>query len=336
MPPTSTATCPNCHATITPGSRQCVICKLEVAKMSAFAAAKKAAQQRGFKTTAVETAETPAWRDPANLGRAVKIVCLLAFVGGIGWLGYHFFGPKPARYLQFPATAQAAATEFMTHIAGGDATYDKAYFLVADTVRDTKASDERGDYVQVFHLLNRYLAAEFGADWITWTQCVPDPANPDVIVATVALETLHIRTAQQTPADKMQSQGAHYGILGIDEFDVQYAADMRQNALIRDILNGVAGSGAESNWDAVFGANAANRHLPKFMTKMIVLQSLRNPRSANWKAVIQTDPLRTDPVIQARLKAILTDERYDKDVRNAAKEVLDDKVTDEERIAVGI
>jgi hypothetical protein len=334
MPPTaSTATCPNCNTVLTPGSRQCRVCKLEVSKMAAFAAAKQAAQKRGIKTTAVETGQVPAWRSPANM---IKVVCLLAFLGGLGWLGYHFFGPKPPRYLQFPATAQEAAQLFLTRVNGGDATYDSAYVLIADSVRSKKASDDRGDYVQIFHIVNEYLTAEFGQDWITQTKFAPDPADPNKIIAKVALETLHIRTAQQTPPDKMQQDGPHFGILGIEEVDVSYVGDLQQMAVIRDLIRAGAGQGALSNLDSIIGSNEANRHQPKFIKKMELLQVLRNPRATNWRVVLQSYPLRDDPVIKARLTAIVGDDRYDQTPRDKAKEVLADKVDESEMTGIGL
>ena len=334
MPPAaSTATCPNCHAAISPGSHQCRVCKLEVSKMAAYAAAKKAAQQRGIKTTAVQTREVPAWRSPGNI---IKVVILLAFLGGIGWLGHHILGPKPPRYLQFPATAQDAAQVFLTRISGGDATYDNAYALIADAARSPTANDDRGDYVQIFHIVNEYLAAEFGPDWITQTKFAPDPDDPKKIIATIALETLHIRTAQQTPPDKMQQNGPHFGILGIEEVDVSYAGDLAQMAVIRDLIRAGAGQGALNNLDTIIGANEANRHKPRFIKKMELLQVLRNPRATTGRSVLQAYALRDDPVIKARLKAIVGDERYDPPPREKATEVLADKVDEAELIGIGL
>ena len=334
MPPTTSAvTCPNCHAAIKPGSRLCPVCKLEVAKMAAFAAAKQAAQKRGFRGTAVESNETPAWR---SAGAIIKVLLLVTFLGGVGWAGFHFFGPKPPRYAQFPATATDAAKEFMTRVSGGDNMHHSAYALIADSARSKQASDDEGDYLQVFHTVNDYLAAEFGSDWISQATFAPDPADPNVIITKVAIETLHIRTRQQTPPDQMQKYGPRVGIIGIDEVDVNYASDLRQIAVIGDFIGGVAGQSAKNNLDSVLGASAANRHQPPFIKKMSLLAVLRNPHATNWRVVIQTDPLRTDPVIRARLSMILTDERYELNVHNAAKEVLDDKVTEEERISVGL
>jgi hypothetical protein len=325
-------TCPNCNTNLAPGARQCPACKLDVAKMPAFAAAKLAAQQRGIRTVSVERAGPPAWRRPATIA---KTLFLLAFLAGIAWLGYHFFGPKPPPYLQLPATAQAATREFLTRLCAGDTAHDSAYALIADSARNG-SDDIRGDFLQVFHNVNDYLTAEFGDQWISQTQLAPDPKDHDVIVAKIALETLHIRTQQQTPPERMQQYGSHVGIVGIDEVPVTWAADLRQSAAIGGILGGIAGQGAVNNLNAITGAYSGNRHQPPFIKKMTLLNTLRDPRSTNWRVVIQTDPLRTDPVIQARLTAILSDERYDPNVRNAAKEVLEDKVTEEERISVGL
>jgi len=301
--------------------------------MAAFAAAKKAAQQRGIQATAVQSGETPAWRNP---GTIVKTVFLLAFLAGIGWLGYHFFGPKPPRYLQFPSTARDAAQLFLTRVNGGDATFDQAYFLIADSARSPKASDDRGDYMQVCHTVDLYLAAEFGQDWITQTQLAPDPADPTIIVAKVALETLRIHTAQQTPPDRMAQYGPHFGILGIEEVDVAYAGELQHISAILNVVEGVAGTAALNNLKTIIGAYESNRHLPLFIKKMELLSVLRNPHSATWKSIVQTDPMRNDPVVQARLAAIVQDDRYSSDVRDYAKKALEDKLTDEDKAAVDL
>jgi hypothetical protein len=334
MPPAPPAVaCPNCYAAVAPGTSRCQVCKLEVSQMAAYAAAKKAAQQRGIKSTAVETNETPAWRNPVTL---IKTVILLALLAGVGGLGYHFFGPKPPRYLPFPATAQDATREFLTRLCAGDAAHDGAYALIADAARNPRADDIRGDFLQVFHNLNDYLTAEFGNQWITQTKLAPDPADPNLIVAKVALETLHIRTAQQTPPDKMQQYGPHYGILGIDEIDVSWAADLRQMGAITGIVGGIAGRGAVNNLNIIIGASEGNRHLPKFLKKMELLQILRNHWTATWKSVVHTCPFRDDPVVQARLTDIKNNDQYEPQVRDYARKVLEDKVAEEDKIAAGL
>ena len=164
----------------------------------------------------------------------------------------------------------------------------------------------------------------------------PDPDDPKKIIATIALETLHIRTAQQTPPDKMQQNGPHFGILGIEEVDVSYAGDLAQMAVIRDLIRAGAGQGALNNLDTIIGANEANRHKPRFIKKMELLQVLRNPRATTGRSVLQAYALRDDPVIKARLKAIVGDERYDPPPREKATEVLADKVDEAELIGIGL
>jgi hypothetical protein len=299
--------------------------------MAAFAAAKKAAQQRGIKGTQVENAGIPLWRNPA----IIKFTFLLLVLAGIGYLGFHFFGPKPPRYLQFKPTAQEAVQEFLTLVNAGDEAHFRAYNLVADSAR-SDLDDPGGTFRQVFHNVNEYLSAELLKDWMSKTQLSPDPKDPDVIVAKIDIETLHIHTVQVTPPDKLKKYGPHYGIVGIGEVSVYDAAELQKMAIINDFVGGVAGRGAAENLTSVLSAGAANRHQPPFIKKMDLLTALRNPRSTNWRTVVQTNPLRTDPVIQARLQAIVDDERYDTNVRNVAKEVLEDKVTEEEKTAVGL
>jgi hypothetical protein len=325
------ATCPNCHAAVTPGRRVCAGCRLEVSQMAAFAAAKKAAQKRGIKGTEVEIRGNPVWRNPA----VIKFVMLLLFVGGIAYLGIHFFGPKPPRYVQFKPTAEEAVHDFLTLVNAGDEAHFRAYNLVADSAH-SGLDDPGGAFRQVFHNVNNYLSAELLQDWMSKTQLAVDPKDPDIIIAKIDIETLHIRTVQVTPPDKLEKYGPHYGIVGIEEVSVYDAAALQQMAIINDFVGGIAGRAASDNLNSVLGAGASNRHLPPFIKKMDLLSVLRNPRAANWRVVVQTDPMRTDPVIQARLNLILTDERYDVSIRNVAKEVLDDKVTEEEKIAVGL
>jgi hypothetical protein len=347
MPPSSlTSTCPNCGTSFARGTPQCPSCKLDVAKMSAFAAAKKAAQARGIKGTSVQTANRPDIRGLAGESNAtpsrfppatiLKTLLLLAFLAGIGYLGYHFFGPKPPRYLPFPATAQDAAKEFLTRIAGGDTAHDSAYELIADSARKDAGDDPRGDFRQVFHAVNDYLVAELRPDWIDHTTLAPDPNEPDVIIARIDLETLRIRTAQQTAPELMKKYGPHYGVIGIVEVDVNWAAGLRQMGAITGIVRGVAGESAITNLQTIIGASEANRRMPPFLKKMELLQVLRNHWAATWKSVVQTYPFRNDPVIRARLTDIKGNDQYDPGVREYAQKVLDNRVTEEDLAAVGI
>ena len=122
--------------------------------------------------------------------------------------------------------------QFFTHIAAGtDDEYNKAYALIAPSMRNPKADDEAGDYRQLFNSVNKYLTGEFGDNWDQTAKYAPDPANPDLMIATVGLETLHVPVAQQTPPEIMggNEANAHYAIIGIQEFNIQEASGFRSN-----------------------------------------------------------------------------------------------------------
>jgi hypothetical protein len=303
--------------------------------MDSFAAAKRAARERGIKTTEVQSRrELPAFLRPATL---VKTFIFLVVVGGIALLGYHFFGPKPPRYLTMPNTAEAAVQQLLTHIsAGTDPEYLAAYALIADSARNPRADDEKGDYQQLFHAMNAYLSGEFGNGWAGNAKLAADPADASVVVATVGVETLRIHTAQQTPSEKMSAYGPHYGVTSIDDFDVAYAAELRKTAVIEDIVGGIAGQGSLNDLRTVLGAGGPNPHDPKMIQKIGMLVVLRNPRTATARSTLQTYPLRADPVIRNRLSMVQNDARYDPHVMEIAKEILIDKVPEEELDAVGV
>lgn len=343
MPPT-VMLCPCCNSKVASTARQCPMCKMEVAKMAAFSAAKMAAAKKGIKTATVQSAEQrralPTW---PHAGLVIKVTLLILIVGSVAWAGWHFLGPKPPRYLQFPKTPDESTKQFMTAIHGGDATYDKAYFLIADSARSTKADDDRGDYVQIFHILNRYLTDEFGSDWIEHTDCVIDPTNSDMVIVTICgMETLHVSTMQQTPTDKRTAQGSHVGIIGINELDISYVVEMRQNALMHDLISGVGGS--TKDIDSVLGATASGHRGPPLVRKMLILSALRDPRTTTGRTIVQANSLRDkatglmDPVIKRRLEAIVANPAYDQNpqVREWAQRALDNKIDEYENAGAGV
>lgn len=328
--PVSRRMCPNCQTAVPAGGRQCPACKLDVAKMAAFAAAKRAAQQRGIKEVEVEK---PRFRVHVSPGVVMLVVVLLLVAGGATWL----FWPKPPRYVQFPATAEGAAKALLTNVAAGtDEGYLKAYGLIADSARNPDKDDEKGDYQQVYHVMNRYLAGEFGSDWLTQATFAADVVDPDTIVVKVSLETLRIHVRQQTPEEKMPKYGLHYGVTGVDDFGPENAAAMRKMAGIEGVIRGVAGEGAVHDLQLVLGAAGGQRNQPRMVRKIDLLAVNRDPRTATWKSIIQLYPLRDDPVVQARLAAIATDERYDNELRAKAKSVLNNRVAEEDLAAAGV
>ncbi len=334
QPPTQTRqTCPNCHAAIPKGARACTVCKLEVAKMPGYAAAKKAAQQRGIKTTSVETRRAPL----VSTGTIIKAAILLLVLGGIAFAAYELLKPKPPRYLKFPATAENSSMQFLTHISKGeDKDYDQAYGMIADSVRNPKADDEIGDYRQVFHIMNLYLRNEFGNDWITKTQVAADPADPNLIIAHVSLETLHIRVANQTPTEHQKDWGSHYAILGIDEFDIADAAKFKSNEGLFGAMRMLGAGGSVGQLKEILGSSGEPNNEPLMQKKLRLLPVVENPHIATWKSVVLLWNARKDPVVRARLEQITTDARYDPEIQRKADEVLKDKTSEEDRIAAGV
>jgi hypothetical protein len=301
--------------------------------MAGYAAAKKAAQQRGIKTTSVEERRAPL----VSAGTIVKAVLLVALLGGIAWLGLHFFGPKPPRYVKFPKTAEASVQEFLTHISKGeDKDYDQAYGLVADSARNPNANDDIGDYRQIFHIMNLYLTHEFGKDWITKTQLAADPADPSTIVAHVDLETLHVRTADQTPPAQVAKLGSHFGILGIDEFNVADAAGFKQTKGIEGILRMYGAEGSIRDLEVIRGASGEPNNETPMQKKLRLLPIVEDPRTVTWKSVVLFWRIRTDPVVRARMTQILNDGRYDPEIQRKADDLLKDKTSEEERVAAGV
>jgi hypothetical protein len=326
-------TCPNCHAAVPAGARQCSVCKLEVSQMRAFAAAKMAARRKGLATTEVEEASPPFYQ---ALLRPVFILPLVICAAIV-----LFFVMRPAKadpWQRLPASQMDAAKEFLTHISKGtDDGYEKAYGLVAPSVKRPKDSEELGKYRQLYHVMNNYLATEFGKDWITLLNLQADPANNEFVLAKIGPETLHLRITQEVPPEKMKGDAdRRYGVHNIEEFDIEDAAALQKAAGIMGIVRGVAGAGAENNLQTIMGARGGNRRESKMQTKLRILPNLRNPRAVVRMTVINAWPVRTDPVIRARLDQISKDGRYPNDVQQTARDVLADNISDEELIAAGV
>jgi hypothetical protein len=207
--------------------------------------------------------------------------------------------------------------------------------MIPDSARDPKANDEKGQYRQIFHIMNLYLSGEFGSNWIAQTQFAPDPANPNVIVAHVALETLHIQLADQTPAGKKES-GPHFGVLGVDEFNVDDAGKFQQLKAIEGVVGGMAGQGAVANLELIRGASGSPRNETPMQKKVRLMPIVGNPHEATWKAVVNLWPIRTDPVVRNRLQLIVADGRYDVGVQEKANGVLKEKLNEEDFVAAGV
>jgi hypothetical protein len=323
--------CPNCSAAIPNGARQCLVCKMEVSQMIAFAAAKEAARRRGVRKTEVEESAPPWWRQPMAI-TAMVVVALVASI--IIWKVTRPLAPP--WWTLFPTTQDDAVNQFMNGIAvGDDPGYDKSYALVAPSVKDPKDSDEQGKYRQLYHEMYKYLSI-FGSHWEGSMKIEQDPTNSDLMLVHVGPETLHVMTSLQTPADKLTDANHHYAIMGIGEYDISQAASQQQMEGIKGFLRGEAGDAAVRNVESVLGAEGAPRHETPMQAKMRLIPLLHDPRTTNKYEIYQTWPNRKDPAMRWQLDEMTKDQRYQPDFQQTAQEVLDDKVTDEELIAAHV
>ena len=116
---TSEKRCPNCHAVVPSGSSRCVSCKLEVAQMANFAAAKKAALKKGLRTDIEEARRN--WR-PFLLRVFLAMLILLP----VGLVSYYMM-TRPEPWEKFPTSRVAAAEKLMGLIAtDNDKSLDEA------------------------------------------------------------------------------------------------------------------------------------------------------------------------------------------------------------------
>jgi hypothetical protein len=297
--------------------------------MRAFAAAKLAASRKGVRTTQVTT------RDPnpfLQILRRPIVIGPLLILAAI--LFYMSLPAKPPAWTRLPATPSDSATQFLKDISTGqDAGYDAAYAMISKSVHDPDLDDEIGHYRQVFHVMYLYLSGEFGNNWGSTISVEPDKVDPDRIIAHCGLETLHLQLVEETPPDKLNDSNHHFAIKYIEEFDVHDSDKYLQMAGIKGVLRGEAGQGAVNNLDSVLGAMGGSGHETKMQTKIRLLPKMHNPHSINKFEVFQTWPVRKDPVVINRLQAIVNDGRFDQDIQDAAKRVLDGTVTEEELIA---
>ena len=77
----------------------------------------------------------------------------------------------------------------------------------------------------------------------------------------------------------------------------------------------MAGQAAIDNLQTMIGAAGGSRRENPMQKKYRLLPILRNPREVSWQAVVQAWPIRKDPVIRNRMNQIISDDRYDPQVK---------------------
>lgn len=291
--------------------------------MDAFEAARRAAEARGFKGTRIQDNRPPIYLRPAPIAAILLLVLI-----GAGVAYYRTRPAPPPAWTLYPQSREAAAREIMELIASGeDEQYSRAYTRLDPAVRNPEDREERGQYRQIFHVIHRYLTGEFGDNWIATARFAQDPANPEVITVQVGAETLKLHTGLVTPREAMdRGEPEHFAVRGIDDFGIAYASGFQTTAARTNLIDAVVGPGSASDLRSIIGATRQNRHETPMQTKVRMLPILRNPRETNYRTILQTYPVREDPVMRARLEMIRDDTRYENQVREGADQVLKDKV----------
>ncbi len=328
QPASTIRRCPSCGAVVPKSASACVNCKLDVARMDSYKGARTSAAQRI--AAAESAANPPFWKSPSVIAGAVLLIAIAAFIT------WRLTRPTPPpAWTRFPTTQDELATQLMQDIAvGDDPGYDKAFALIAPSSHDPQDGDERGHYRQLYHEIFKYLN-NFDPQWVASMKIEQDPTNPDTMLVHVGPETLHVGTQLQTPADKLNDTNKHYALTRIAEYDVSDAANMSAGEAQKAVIRSMAGQGAVNNIEAIAGAGG-HAHETPMETKMRLMPVLLNPRNVNNFEIYHTWPLRKDPAIRWALDRITSDGRYANDAQSIAKEVLDEKVTEEELIAAGV
>jgi hypothetical protein len=323
--------CPNCAAIVPLRAKKCVGCDMDVSQMEAFAAAKEQARRRGKRGTAVEDLPPPWWRSPLG-------ITALVLVGMIGaFIVWRMTRPlPPPAWTYFPTSQDALVNQMFTDISvGDDPGYDKAYALISPSQKDPNDANEKGHYRQLFHEVYKYLLI-YDTGWGQDMKIERNPGDADTMLVHVGPETLHVHTEMITPMDKVNDSNKHYGATGINEFDIGEAGGMSSTEAQKAVIREFAGQGAVNNIEGIMGASGGHPHETPMQTKMRLIPSLLNPRVVNNYEIYQTWTIRKDPATRWVLERIKQDGRYSGDAQKIAQEVLEDSVTEEERIAAHV
>ncbi|HUO11098.1 MAG TPA: zinc ribbon domain-containing protein [Phycisphaerae bacterium] len=322
--------CPNCGAVVPKTATNCVSCKMDVARMDTFKAARGAATRRGIITTEVQSAAPPFWRSPGLIAALVVLLCIGGF---IAWRLTRPAPPPP--WARFPTSQDTLVDQMFHDIAvGDDPGYDKAYALLSPAAHNPDDADELGHYRQLYHEIFKYLN-NFDSTWVQNMKIEHDPDNPDTMLVHVGPETLHVTTRLETPADKVNDTNKHYAVGNIAEYDVSDAAAMSSTEAQKAVIRSMAGQGAINNIEAISGAGG-HAHETPMQAKMRLIPLYLDPRHVNNYEIYHAWPLRKDPAVRWALERMTQDQRYVPEAQGIAKEVLDEKVSEEELIAAGV
>ena len=255
---------------------------------------------------------------------AFFLIIILAL--GLMWLIVIRPQRRKQRLQQSMRTDLAVGDEVLT--AGG--VYGKVTRIDDDEVRV-----EIAPKVEV-RLARRAIAAQLTEHAPVAEAATPDPADPATIEAHIGPETLHIHASLQTPPALLTDANHNYAILAVNEFDINDASKFQQAEGTKGAMRMLGAGGAIPGLDSIIAAGGSPRHETTMQRKLRILPNLRDPRAISRRTILQSWPIRTDPVIRARLNQITTDGRYAPDVQQTATQILQATVPEEDLAAAGI
>ena len=335
MPPATT--CPNCNAVLVPARPRCISCGMEVAKMADYRRAMAAAGKRGHTAVKIERAPRTGMALP-NLKPFFAIAVALLVIGGIYYLLSITVLAKAQPWLAYPTAEEAAVRGYFAFIGTDQKPQHlKAYALVSQLQKDPKNDNESGNYLQFYHDIHRYFAAEFGDDWAAQLTLSATPGKAHDFAVQVgpaeAHETIHVQLADQSPA----GQPPRWGIAGIDELDIDSPTRMKSREGTYGAMRMLGAGGAVGALKGIAGTFGNFQHETPMETKMRLFPLVKDPRAAQIDfSVMQLWKVRNDPYARYRLGQIAGDGRYGDITRARAKAVLDGTLSEEDRIAAHV
>lgn len=347
--------CPACNARLRAGMANCPSCSMAVAKMNDYIVAMLRARAAGMVPARLE--RPSGWpKLDVTLSPPVKWA-LGILAGGVGILLLYMLvvgsiGPGEPAWKKYPTDPQDLLHRYFVLIEKDeDAAHDLAYGLVALPEKHPEDSDEVGRYRQLFHVIHKYLSDEISPGWTKGLSILPaepaaDPAKePTTYIVKVGLETLHVQIAPQGPEKGGAGGGgggvvggpAHYGVVEVQEFPIGQAANFQKLAGITGVVRGIGGNQAASNLQQVLGAGGSPGRETPMQTKLRVLPLIRDLSNVTLKrALLHLWPVRNDPLVRARLTALVADQRYAPEMQRVAQEILEERVDPVELMAIGV
>lgn len=336
--------CPVCGALILPGRTRCISCnKVLSGDPTAGANRQAAARARSFRVDDdTEPSLIVRLRKPLIWSGIILVLC-----GGIYWAYSKATAHTNAAYKKFPHNRTKLVRDFFTYVSTDtNSEFRKAYDLISLTRRRPHKSNRQGHFWQRFHVLDQYLASQFGPQWVQRLRIVKKhvagaKGSPTRYVVHVDTEVFHMRIAAQVPrgAKTPPTTGRRYGIIGMREFALSGGAKSQTLGLVNAYVGGfygATGSAAQINGlHAAFGGSDANE--TPWQIKHRLLPIVVDPRAtALQQCIYQLWPVRNDPTVRRALLKIMHDRRYSTHIRHVATAVYTGRAHEADLVGNGV